>query len=1281
MKRQSAGLALRALSVLALAGCGNAALAQTAPANDNWANAIQINDPNAPVALTAATPYTVTVGGAATPLSSATVEATDPKITCKTNAFNAPEGQMANTLWFTYTTGSAVEYVNIKATEGTQPTPVNFDSVLAVWTGAPATGFRMVTGGCNDDGVPNATINNYSRIAGLKLLPNTTYSIEVAFAPAPATAPPASAVLRLDMASSTILNVDTTTDTVPVNFTGWTLTPGPGNPNPCLNPTMPGTCSLRAAAETAAILGELTPVQTPTVTSLAAGAAILVPAGTYQLTAYNNGAVGSVTTDPSKVLNVGGGDIDLLGSVGIYGAGMGQTTIIVPPSDRALSVQAAFFNATTVPPGIAGNTWSRFGKVNVIVEDVTLQGPYPAGPPSPLPVVTGPASGGLVSASGFDAFERVEFKGGYAFGNGGAINDGSPLQVRDSRFINNTATFNSNNNPGAGGAISHSNSPDWSYIEVNGSTFSGNFAAAELNNGSVTGGGAILASGYLVLTNSTLSGNGTNGYGGALMFNRLNGGAPILEARNSTIVDNVANADGNGIGTGGGVYLDAATSLNNTPPAPSTPPTVPVPTANMFANSILANNSVHGNTATSGANCVATPYADGTSQVLVNATYSLTNQAGTDVCAFAGNGNVVGMDPALNALADNGGFTQTRALQPGSPAVDAGDPAGCLRHSGVVLATDQRGNVRPTGGRCDIGAFELAGMGNAPGVPVLAAASDTGDSNSDGVTTATKPMFTGTCVTNGDSVTIVVDGTATKTGNCSGSAYAITLTTALAEATHAISAFESNANGPSPQSASSSITVDLTGPDIEFVSTPAVYEATSTDPEFVFTVAEGRLSTAQCTLDGATVADDNCNTGDATYFSLAGGQHTFVVKATDAAGAVTTKQFTWQIGTAGKPAAPVLAAASDSGSSNSDGITNADPLLIQDTCTTGDSMQLYDDVNAIGAPVVCVGGAVSFSIGGAGEGSHAYTLTATRGGGAESAHSNVRTVVVDRTAPVLSIDGSPLAFMVSANIVSTTASFQFHDDDGSPMQCQLDGGAFAACSSPQTYNGLALGAHSFTVAATDTAGNAATPQAYQWTVVQPLASGAPLLVPASDSGMSSSDGVTNATQAMFAGACTDGDTIQLYDGVNAAGGSVVCASGSYNITLSNLSESSHSIAMTATRNGIESAKSAASMVTIDRTAPSAPAINGHTGGAALTATVLGLAEPGASVEVRDGGQFVCKSTADASANWTCTGSLSGSGTRSMTATATDVAGNTSDVSPVYDLSVSGNDRVFSGSFD
>jgi hypothetical protein len=61
------------------------------------------------------------------------------------------------------------------------------------------------------------------------------------------------------------------------------------------------------------------------------------------------------------------------------------------------------------------------------------------------------------------------------------------------------------------------------------------------------------------------------------------------------------------------------------------------------------------------------------------------------------------VDPLLAPLADNGGSTQTMALDPASPAVDAGPPK---RRLGCP-ARDQRGVQRPQGAHCDMGAFEL----------------------------------------------------------------------------------------------------------------------------------------------------------------------------------------------------------------------------------------------------------------------------------------------------------------------------------------------------------------------------------------------------------------------------------------------------------------------------------------------------------------------------------------------------------------------------------------------
>src|SRR5208337_519192 len=67
------------------------------------------------------------------------------------------------------------------------------------------------------------------------------------------------------------------------------------------------------------------------------------------------------------------------------------------------------------------------------------------------------------------------------------------------------------------------------------------------------------------------------------------------------------------------------------------------------------------------------------------------------------------LNPMLGPLANNGGPTQTMALLPGSPAIDAGSVALAVDASGNSLTTDQRGAGFPRimGGTVDIGAYEF----------------------------------------------------------------------------------------------------------------------------------------------------------------------------------------------------------------------------------------------------------------------------------------------------------------------------------------------------------------------------------------------------------------------------------------------------------------------------------------------------------------------------------------------------------------------------------------------
>ncbi len=87
---------------------------------------------------------------------------------------------------------------------------------------------------------------------------------------------------------------------------------------------------------------------------------------------------------------------------------------------------------------------------------------------------------------------------------------------------------------------------------------------------------------------------------------------------------------------------------------------------------------------------------------------------------------------------------------------------------------------------------------------------------------------------------------------------------------------------------------------------------------------------------------------------------------------------------------------------------------------------------------------------------------------------------IDRTPPETSIFAGP-----SGATITTGASFTFAaSEEATTFECRLDGGAWTACSSGQSYAALAPGAHLFTVRATDAAGNAdPTPEERSWAVV------------------------------------------------------------------------------------------------------------------------------------------------------------------------------------------------------
>jgi subtilisin family serine protease len=90
--------------------------------------------------------------------------------------------------------------------------------------------------------------------------------------------------------------------------------------------------------------------------------------------------------------------------------------------------------------------------------------------------------------------------------------------------------------------------------------------------------------------------------------------------------------------------------------------------------------------------------------------------------------------------------------------------------------------------------------------------------------------------------------------------------------------------------------------------------------------------------------------------------------------------------------------------------------------------------------------------------------------------------------PAPAVDTTPPDTLITSGPTGTTkqtsASFSFTStESGSTFECKLDAGAFGSCSSPKTYSSLSEGAHTFSVRATDAAGNAdQTPASRTFTV-------------------------------------------------------------------------------------------------------------------------------------------------------------------------------------------------------
>jgi predicted outer membrane repeat protein len=279
--------------------------------------------------------------------------------------------------------------------------------------------------------------------------------------------------------------------------------------------------------------------------------------------------------------------------------------------------------------------------------------------------------GGLLNQPGATAtLTRTTFTNNSAHFYGGGIYNAGTLSLVDSLIQMNHDSLD-----GGGGFVQ-----DGGTATIRGSAIVG-------NTGPV-GGGIYIDVGTLHLTNSTVSGNSSSGTGAGI-YNHGPAGTSVTLS-NVTVAYNLAGT----LFTVGGILNDNGGSFTVT-------------------DSLLAWNAYQG---------LSLPvYITDCSGTINSGGYNVVRVG----CGFASaTGDQVGsfdfpLDPKIDTLKMNGGYTPTHALLSGSPAIDAGDntAGGCKDELGATLSSDQRGSKRPLpiGGRCDTGAFELGPSGDVNG--------------------------------------------------------------------------------------------------------------------------------------------------------------------------------------------------------------------------------------------------------------------------------------------------------------------------------------------------------------------------------------------------------------------------------------------------------------------------------------------------------------------------------------------------------------------------------------
>ena len=489
------------------------------------------------------------------------------------------------------------------------------------------------------------------------------------------------------------------------------------------------------------------------------------------------------------------------------------------------------------------------------------------------------------------------------------------------------------------------------------------------------------------------------------------------------------------------------------------------------------------------------------------------------------------------------------------------------KHSIVANETDTLGHTSANSAALSVTIDSVAPA--TPIAPDLTAASDTGTSSTDNITSATTPTFTGTAEA-GSTVTLLDGGTSVGTTTADATTGVWTIkASALADGVHNITVTAADVAGNvSAASAALAVTIDSkapaapTAPDLTAASDDGVSntdnQTSIVTPTFTGTAEDGSTVTL---LDGGksvgtATADATTGVWSIKSSALGLGVHSITATATDLAGNVgaasTALAVTIVAGTTPTvPSTPDLAVASDTGTSSTDNITKLATPTFTGTSDANATVTLLDGATVIGTGKASAAGAWSIVASKLSDGKHSIVANETDTLGHTSANSAALSVTIDSVAPATPIApdltaASDTGTSSTDNITSaTTPTFTGTAEAGSTVTL-LDGGTSVGTATADATTGvwtikasaLADGVHNITVTAADVAGNVSAASAALAVTIDSKAPATPIapdLTAASDTGTSSTDNITGATTPTFTGTAEAGSKVTLLDGGTSVG--------------------------------------------------------------------------------------------------------------------------------------------------